>query len=233
VFTTIASLEPSNAADAELLWMVNTIPRNMEWKKLLDSSLVYYESLRFFSAVLTYVSSTEQSRRSQVPLTAAVIHAMHTIKSAFDKGAIHSILGHHILPGTVLTTSEHMSMTFHQVDALDLWSDHCVELASALLQPHTHWSGLSAADHVLMFQLPLISALYIDSTRQAGRASATFATLLKLSDIRDITMSTWVWADVYDHTKLFGYWYMAIFQKPLYQSYAEASHFLVIGGVVI
>ena len=100
VFDTIASLGPSNAADAELIWMVNILPRNMRWKRFTDMALVYYQSLCFFAAVLTYVSSTEQSRRSQVPLTAAVIHAMHTIKSAFDKGAIHAILGHDILPGT-------------------------------------------------------------------------------------------------------------------------------------
>ena len=169
--------------------------------------------LRFFAAVLTYVASTEQSRRSQVPLTAAVIHAMYTIKSSFDKGAIHSIRGHDILPGTVLTTSGSMSMTFHQIDALDLWSGHCVELASALLQPHTRWSGTSA-NHVWMFQLPLIAALFIDSTRHAGHAPTTFAELLQLPNITNITISTWEWVDAYDHTELVGYWSLALFQTP-------------------
>jgi len=227
----IASLEPSDAADAELLWMVNTIPRYMIWKRL-PRSFVYHESLRLLAAVLTYVSSTEQSRRSEVSLTAAVIHTMYTIKSAFDKRAMNSILGHDILPWTVLTTSDSMSMTFHHVDALGLWSGRCVELASALLQPHTHWSGTDAHS-VWIFQLPLIAALYIDSTRQAGHASTTFAKLLKLPNIRDITMSTWNWADAYDHTKLVGYWYMALFQELLHLDYSEASPFLDIGRVLI
>jgi len=231
VFDTIAYLEPSNAADAELLWVVNTFSMSMAWQRFRDSSLAYRNSLHLFAAVLTYVSSTEQSRRSQVPLTAAVIHAMHTIKSAIDHNAIDSILGHHILPGTVLATSDSVSMAFHRVDTLDLWSDHCVELASALLQPQTHWSGTNA-DHVWMFQLPLIAALYIDSTRQAGRASTTFAKLLKVTNIPDITMSVWAWADAYDYTKLAGYWYMALFQEPIYQNGTQNSPSQDIGNVI-
>jgi len=205
VFRTIASLESSNTTDAELLWMVNTIPKHIAWKRVLWGKFDYYQ---FFAAVLTYVASTEQSKRSQVPLTAAVIHAMHTIESAVDKGSID------ILPGTVLITSDSMSMTFYQVDALDdLWSDHCVELASALLQPHTRWSEIDVYC-VSRFQLPLIAALYIDSTRQAGRAFTDFAKLLKLPNITGITTRTWEYVDLYDQMKLAGYWYVALFQEP-------------------
>jgi len=228
---TIAYLEPSNVADAELLWMVKTIHRYTTWTRTVAPPHVFYrESLLFFAAVLTYVSSTEQSRRNQVPLTAAVIHAMHTIKSAFDKGAILSNPEHDILPGTVPITSD--SMTFHQVDALDLWSDHCVELASALLQPHTHRAGF-IADYVWRFQLPLIAALYIDSTRQVGHASAAFAKLLKLPNITNITIRTWAWVDACDRTKLAGYWYMALFQEPLHQYGVPHSPFQDIGYVII
>jgi len=231
LFGTIASLEPSNVADAELLWMVNTIPMNMAWKRLPNAP-IYHESLRLLAAVLTYVSNTEQSRRSHVPLTAAVVHATHTIKSAYDEGAIDSILGHDILRRTVLPTSDSMSMTFHQAGALDLWSDHCVELASALLQPDTHWSGTNR-DDIWMFQLPLIAALYIDSTRQAGRAPTDFSTLLKLTNIPNIVMSTWGWAGAYDHMKLAGYWYMALFKEPLYHPGTQNSPFQDIGRVIM
>jgi len=231
VFHAIASLVPSNAADAELLWVVNTFSRSMARQRFRDSSLAYRNSLHLFAAVLTYVSSTEQSRRSQVPLTAAVIHAMYTIKSAIDHNDIDSILERHIIPGTVLTSSDSISMTFHRVDVLDLWSDHCVELASALLQPHTHWSETNA-DHVWMFQLPLIAALYIDSTRQAVRVSTTFAKLLEVTNIPDITMGAWAWVDVYDQTKLAGYWYMALFQEPIYHDGIQNSPFQDIGNVI-
>ena len=157
---------------------------------------------------------------------------MHTIKSAIDSEAIDSILGNHVIPGTVLTDSDSMSRTFHQVDALDLWSGPCPELASGLLEPHTHWSRTDA-DYVWKFQLPLVAALYIDGTRQAGHASSTFVELLKPLNIPDITMSTWVWADTYDRTKLVGYWYMALFQEPLYRDYLEASPFPDIRRVVV
>jgi len=225
----IASLEPSNTADIELLWMVNTLSYNIAWTRVLDSASAYYE---FFAAVLTYVASTEQSRRSQVPLTAAVIHAMHTIKSAVDTEAIDSISGHHIPPGTALTTSDSVSMTFHQGDALDLWSDQCVELASALLQPHTHWSGTDA-DHVWQFQLPLIAALYIDSTRQTDRASTTFANLLNLPNITGITVTTWAYANAYDRVKLAGYWSMALFQDPSYRLGIQNTPFQDMGDIIM
>ena len=214
----ITSLEPSNAADTELLWMVNTIHNNWLWKHVWPH--VNEEIPVIFAVLLTYVSCTEQSRRSQVPLTAAIIYAMHAIKLALDKGGIPLITGHYVFPGTVLTTSE--SMCFHQVETLDLWSDDCIQLASALLQPQSHWSGF-AADVVWNFQLALIAALYIDSTKQSGHAATTFAHLLTLPNIPEITMSTWRWADSYDQTKLAGYWCTAVFQQPIYQPYSKNS----------
>ena len=210
----IVSLEPSNAADAELLWIVNTVHRNLLWKA--TPAGLHDLSLEFFTAMLTYVSSTEQSGRSQVPLTAAIIHAMHTIKSALDTDGIGSIGGPYVLPGTVLTASASQFVTFHQSDPLDLWSDHCVGLASALLQPHTHWSGPSAGN-VWKFQLALVAALYIDSTKRAGHATVAFGNLLTLTNIPNITENTWDWVDVYDRTKLAGYWHMALFRDPIYQ----------------
>ena len=226
----IAFLEPSNAADAELLWMVNTIHKNLLWK--YHPLLLYSQPLKFFAAVLTYVSSTEQSRRSQVPLTAAVIYAMHTIKSALETGGIDSIDAPYALPGPVLTTSKSKSMTFHPVNAVDLWSGDCVDLASALLQPDTHWVGCSD-DDVWKFQLALIAALYIDSTKQAGHAPAAFSQLLKLTNIPGITMRTWVWADAYDQTKLAGYWYMALFKEPIYQKASDNSPVRDIGYIIM
>ena len=229
VSSTIVSLEPSNPADSELLWMVNTIHKSELWK---DYSHAVFLSLDFFAAVLTYVSSTEQGRRSHVPLTAAVIYAMHTIKSAVETSGIDSIDGPYILPGTVLTTSESMSVTFHQVDGLDLWSDDCVALASFLLQPHTRWSGFHDT-MVWKFQLALIAALYIDSAKQAHHASTAFAKLLTLINIPDLTKDTWGWVDVYDQTKLASYWYMALFQEPIYQKYSQSSPVQDIGHVII
>ena len=218
---TIAFLEPSNAADAELLWMVNTIHNGIFWKH--SSSNIGHNLPGIFVALLTYVSCTEQSRRSQVPLTAAIIYAIHTIKSALDKGGIHFITGPYVLPGTVLTTSESMSMSFHQIDTLDLWSKDCVEHASTLLQPNPHWVG-SSDDDVWRFQLALIAALYIDSTKQASQAAAAFADLLrKVTDIPVKNMTTWGWADAYDQTKLAGYLYMVVFQKPIYERHSEKS----------
>ena len=221
VSSTIASLEPSNAADVELLWMVNTIHKNLQW--MSPQSCIYGALLNFFAAVLTYASSTEQSRRSRVPLTAAIIYAMHAIQSALDTGNIGSIDGHYVIPRTVLNTFESMFVTFDQVDGLDLWSDDCVELASGLLQPHAHWSRPHShwmgpsADDVSKFQLALIAALYIDSTKQAGHASTAFRHLLNLTNITTITKEIWGWAGVYDQAKLASYWYMAISKQPLYQ----------------
>jgi len=196
----IAFLEPSDAADAELRWMVKTFHRTMHSEDRLN----YY--LGFFTAVLTYVSSTEQSRRSQVPLTAAVIYAMHTIRSALDQGGIESLF---ILPGTVSTSSS-VPMTFCQVDgieALDLWSDGCIQLVKDLLQwrcsPYWHHD----------FQLALIAALYIDSTMQA-HSQSTFADLLKYTSITDIQFR---FSGAYDQGKLAVYLYMAVSQKPLDQ----------------
>ena len=234
---TIASLEPSNAADAELLWMIQPLHRKLRgWvvqnltRRVLRQN-VSTEFLQIFAAVLTYVSTTEQSRRSQVPLTAAVIYAMHTIKLVIVTGGIYSITGHYLIPGTVLTTSQSMSMNFHQVDRLDLWSDDCVALASALLQPHAHWSGFRA-DDVWKFQLALIAALYIDSTKQAGQAAAAFAHLVTVTNIPVITMGTWGWADAYDQTKLASYWYTVVFQKPIYQRDSENSPVQDIGYII-
>jgi hypothetical protein len=215
---TIAFLEPSNAADTELLWMVNTIHRNQSEHQYA----LYHKFLKFYAAVLTYVSSTEQSRRSQIPLTAAVIYAVHTIKSALDQGSIDSIRGSYLLPMTVLT-SESVPMTFCQVnslDTLDLWNNHCVKLAYDLLQPSNHWLGSNAED-VWRFQLPLIAALYIDSTKSASNVSSAIVKLLTLTNIPTITLDTWNWPDAYDHTKLAGYWYMTLFQIPLNRDWLQ------------
>ena len=215
---TIAFLEPSNAADLELLWMVNTIHNSFFLKGLSPD---YNHKLpSIFAALLTYVSCTEQSRRSQVPLTAAIIYAMYTIKSALDEGGIQSIAGPFVLPGTVLTTSE--SMCFHEIDRLDLWHDDYVELASALLQSNTHWVGC-VDNEVWKSQLALIAALYIDSTKQADQAGAPFKELLLVTDIPVIKMTTWGWVDAYDQTKLAGYWYTAVFQKPIYDGPWDTS----------
>ena len=224
---TIAFLEPSQAADAELLWMVNTIHNSFLFKAW--SPYENYKLREIFVAVLTYVSCTEQSRRSQVPLTAAVIYAMHAMKSARDKDDIRFMTGPYVLPGTVLTRSE--SMCFHQVDTLDLWSDDCIQLASALLQPNLHWHGCH--NHtVCSIQLALIAALYIDSTKQGGKAAATFAKLLKATSIPVIHWTSWAWADAYDSIKLAGYWYMALFQKPLYDRRSEKSPFQDIRDII-
>jgi len=198
----IAFLEPSEAAGVELLWMVNTFHRVMRF-----SSQLYYQH-DFFHAVLIYVSSTEQSRRSKVPLTAAVIHAMHTIISA-NQGKIDPIDGLFILPGTV-TTSESVPMTFCPVagiDMLDLWSEGCIQFVKDLLQldQGSYWHH--------NFQLSLIAALYIESTKQV-HAHSTFADLLKCTSIKDPALR---YSDAYADGKLTVYWYMAISHKPLDQ----------------
>src|SRR5258706_6314815 len=199
----IAFLEPSGAADAELFWLVNTFHKAMQSEEQLCGHP------EFFVAVLTYVSSTEQSRRSNIPLTAAVIQAMHTIRSALDQGGINYITGLCILPGNV-PTSESVPIGFCQaagIDALDLWSEHCVQFVTDLLQwnwgPHWHNE----------VQLSLIAALYIDSIKHA-HARSTFADLLKYTSITNIWS---IFSDAYDHGRLATYWYMALSQKPLDQ----------------
>ena len=214
VRSTIASLEPSNAADMELFWMVNTF--HSSFRQGSGLTFICGQALQFFTAVLTYVSCTEQSRRSQVPLTASVIYAMHTIKSALDTDSISSINRPYLLAGTALATSESMFETFHQQDALNLWSDDCVKLSSSLLQPCTNWPVQDATE-IWKFQLPLIAALHIDSTKASARPSTAFAQLLLSTNIPDITEVTWDWASLYNQTKLAGYWYMALFKEPIHQ----------------
>ena len=222
--STIASLEPSIAADMELFWMVNTF--HSSFRKAYDLDIVGGHALQFLAAVLTYVSSTEQSRRSQVPLTASVIHVMHTIKSALDIGRGY-LDRHYLLPGTVLTTtnSESMFEAFHQEDVLNLWSDQCVELSSALLQPHTCWPRLELDDgDIWKFQLPLIAALHIDSTKASARPSTTFTRLLRSTNIPDITEATWDWACVYNKAKFASYWHMALFREIVPDIKSPISH---------
>ncbi len=199
LWRTIALLKPANAVDAELLWMVNTFHSTMH------SDDVLREHFGFFVAVLAYVSSTEQSRRSQVPLTAAVIYAIHTIRSAPDQQGNGAIDRRYILPG-IVSTSEFVPLTFCQVDGidtLDLWSEDCIQLIKDLLQ----WYQDDE------FQLSLIAALYIDSTKHA-HARITFEGLLKDTRIANIRSR---FSDAYDHGKLAVYWYMALSQKPLDQ----------------
>ena len=199
----IAFLEPSDAADAELFWLVNTFHRAIQSEEQLCGHP------EFFVAVLTYVSSTEQSRRSKVPLTAAVIRVMHTVRSALDQGNINSISGLYILPGTI-STSESVPIMFRQVagiDALDLWSEDCIQSVTDLLR----WDWESKWHNDV--QLSLIAALYIDSTKQA-HARSTFADLLKYTRITNVQSE---FSDSYDHGKLAVYWYMAVSQKPLDQ----------------
>ena len=213
LWRTIAFLEPSDIADAELLWMVNTFHRTMHfvgnyevcWVSALENRLNTY--LGFFAAVLTYVSSAEQSSRSKVPLTAAVIYALHTIRSAMEQGGINSIDSLCILPGNA-TTSEPPIMTFSRVggvDALDLWSEECIQFVKDLLR----WDW--PLDFLNDFRLSLIAALYIDSTKQV-HARSTFADLLKHTSIADIKFK---FADAYDDGKLAIYSYMALAQTPV------------------
>ena len=209
----IAALDPSGAADAELLWMVNTFHRTMnvagdfefEWENGFEDRLDTY--LGFFAAVLTYISSTEQSRRSNVPLTAAAIYALHTIRSAIDQSRFNSIDGLYILPGNVSTSGPALT-TFCQVDgidALDLWSKECIQFVKDLLQ--WDWQPYLLND----FRLSLIAALYIDSTKQA-HARPTFEDLLKHTSIANIAFE---FSDAYEDGNLAIYSYMALAQKPL------------------
>ncbi len=163
--------------------------------------------LGFFTAVLTYVSSTQQSRRSKVPLTAAVIYALHTIRSAIEQGGISSIDGFYILPGNV-STSEPVLTAFCQadgIDALDLWSEECIQLVKDILQ--WRWQPYSRNE----LRLSLIAALYIDSTKQA-HAHSTFSGLLKHTKVAHINFA---FSRGYDDGNLAIYSYMALTQTPL------------------
>ena len=153
-------------------------------------------------AVLTYVSSTEQSRRSKVPLTAAVIYALHNIPPAIEPND-----GRSILSGDV-STFEPVPMTFCQVDgndALNLWSEECIEFVRHILQ----WDWPSRLLNGL--RLSLIAALYVDSTKQA-HARSTFEDLLKRSNIENLEFA---FSGAYDGGNLAIYSYMAHAQKTL------------------
>ena len=212
LWRTIAFLEPSDVADAELLWMVNNFHRTMRfvgniafgWETGFEDRLNTY--LGFFAAVLTYVSSTEQSRRSKVPLTAAVIYALHAIRSAIDQGRFYSIDGPFILPWNV-STSEPVRMTFYQVGSIDadLWSAECVQFVRDLLQ--WDWRPYMLND----FRLSLIASLYIDCTKQA-HARSTFVDLLKHISIEDVNFK---FSGAFSDGSLAIYSYMALAQKPL------------------
>ena len=171
------------------------------WDTLLN---IY---LGFFTAVLTYISSTEQSRRSNAPLTAAVVYALRTIRSALDRGGIGSIEGTHILPG-IVSTSAPLPMTFCRVggiNSLNLWSEECLQIVDDILQ----WQASSFL--LNEFRLSLIAALSIDSTKEAHTRSI-FADILKHTSIINTTFQ---FSDAYDHGKLAVYLYMAVTQKPL------------------
>ena len=206
----IALLEPSDAADAELLWMVNTFHQTLQFEGDIEPHDLVHRSdtyLGFFVPVLTYVSSTAQSRRSKVPLTAAVIYALHTIRSAIEQGGIHSIDRLYILPGNA-STSESVVMTFRQVDgidALDLWSEECIQFVKDLLR--WDWPPYLLND----FQLSLVAALYIDSTKHHHARSA-FADILRHTSTTDIEI---IFSAAYDVGNLALYSYMAVSKNPL------------------
>ena len=227
VSSTIASLEPSEAVDAELLWMVDTIHQSL--LRNGSQTSVFPLALEFFAAVLTYVSSTEQSRRPQVPLTAAIIYAMHAIESALATGDIHAIEKPYVLPG--IATSQSTSLTFHRIGSFDLWSGDCAKFASDLLKLQT---GPGINDGIYKFQLALFAALYIDSTMPAGPASTTFAALFKPPNIPcDITMSPSEWAEAYNQTRLAVSQYMALIQEPFYRKLPGNSPSQNIGDVIM
>ena len=212
----IAFLEPSDAGDAELFWMVNTCHRSLPFEDR------FYSSFQIFVAVLTYVSSTEQSRRSRVPLTAAVICAMRTIRLAKeDKEGVGSIRGLCLLPGTVSPGPMHGNFCwFDGNDALDLWSEDCIQCVKDLLQ----WRWPPAWHNDL--QLSLIAALYIDSTKQ-DYSRSTFADLVQHASITDVQLK---FSGAYDHGKLAVYWYMAVSKKPLHHQ--GGDHFANLHGVI-
>jgi len=228
----IAFLEPSDAADAELLWIVNTSHRTVrisqdhsDYFPIFGEWVDMYFS--FFTAVLTYVSSTEQSRRSKVPLTSAVIYAMRAIRSAIHERGINPIEGLYILPVTV-STSAPVPMTFCRVDctdALDLWSQDCIQSVKDLLQ----WNPAISVRILTDFRLSLIAALYIDSTRQA-HARLDFADLLNHAKITDLRL---FYSGAYDDGKLAIYLYMAVFRKPFeYVHDPLAALYSVIRGII-
>ena len=212
----IAFLEPSDAADAELFCLVNTFRRSLQPEKLFRGHA------QFFVAVLTYVASTEQSRRSKVPLTAAVIHAMHTIGSALDQEGSDSVSGLVTLPVTV-STSEPVPITFYQVagiDALDLWSEDCIQFVASLLQ--RDWGSYWHND----IQLSLIAALYIGSIESTKQAN-THHTLERLLEHTKITNIQSLYSGSYDGGKLAVYWYMALSQEPLGHSYDDMENVII------
>ena len=231
LWRTIAFLEPSDAADAELLWMVNTshwiLHSKDDFQKhiagTLEGRLGIY--LEFSAAVLTYISSTEQSRRSKAPLTAAVIYALRTIRSALDQGDINSIEGLYIQPGAI-PPSEAVLMTFCRVDGidtLDLWSEECIQIVKDLLQ----WDHPS---YLLNdFRLSLIAALYIDSTKHA-HARSTFEDVLEHISIKNVFFQ---FSDAYDHGKLAVYLYMAVTGDPLEEGHDPlAAPYVVIENTI-
>jgi hypothetical protein len=222
IWRTIAFLEPSNAADAELFWMVNTFDHHM----VMHSEDRLRDCFELCVAVLTYVSSTEQCRRSQVPLTAAVIYTLHTIIAAPDQGGVNSIDGIGVLSGAT-STSGSVPMAFCQVDSVgapDLWSEECNQFVNDLLQ----WSWDPWPSHDL--RLSLIAALYIDSTKQA-HARSTFADLLRYTSI---TGTSFQFSSAYDDGKLAVYWYMAVSQRPLHQDRLPlATLYDVIRNIII
>ena len=218
LWRTIAFLEPSDAADAELLWMVNTFYHTISSSPSYGRLNMYLE---FCVAVLTYVASTEQSKRSKVPLTAAVIYALWTIGPAIDNGGINPIDGLGILPGLVST--EPVSMTFCGVDALNLWSEECIQRVKDLLQ----WTPSS--DMLNQFRLSLIAALHIDGTKQA-HARSIFADVLKRTTITDITFR---FSNAYDHDKLAIYMYVAVTRQLLKENDGYFPNFFeVIWGTM-
>ena len=233
LWKTIAFLDPSDVADAELLWMVNTSHRAISLSPSFDRFDKY---LQFCIAVLTYIASTEQSRRSKVPLTAAVIYALGTIGPAIerereselgldfsgpaiDNGGINPIDRLGILPGIIST--EPVSMTFCGVDALNLWSEECIQRVKDLLQ----WNPSSGRYLLNGFRLSLIAALHVGSTKHA-HAHSIFADLLKRTSTTDITFR---FSDAYDHEKPAIYMYVAVTRKPL----KEDGHYFPIFYEVI
>jgi len=79
------------------------------------------------------------------------------------------------------------------------------------------------------FQLSLIAALYIDSTKQA-HACSVFAELVKYTNITDVRS---IFPGAYDQGKLATYWYMAVTQKPLSQDrYPLSAPYDVVGYTI-
>ena len=132
----------------------------------------------------------------------------------------------YILPGNV-STSEPVLTTFCQVDgvdALDLWSEGCVQLVEDLLQ------GDWPLYLVNSFQLSLIAALYIDSSKQA-HARTTLADLLRHTSIKDIGFE---FSDAYDGGKLALYSYVAVSQKTPAQVHdPRSTPYLVISNTIL